>query len=155
MYDTVLVPLDGSRLGECALSHLESIVRSGTTRKILLVRAVEPAAPSTGEYNFKPEHVAAINARTKEDAARYLEGIAEQPGLLHNGTTVATTVLSGAPGDVIAPYAEQVHADLILMSTHGRSGAKRWIFGSLADKILRQSCIPVLMVRGPGCCVEA
>ncbi|MBI4918224.1 MAG: universal stress protein [Acidobacteria bacterium] len=155
MYDTVVVPLDGSRMGECALSHVEAMVRSGSAKKLLLVRAVEPASPSAGEFTFKPEDLAAINARNKEDAGRYLEGIAAQPALRQDGVTVETSVLSGSPGDVIAPFAEQVHADLILMSTHGRSGARRWIFGSLADKILLQSCIPVLMVRGPGCCIEA
>ena len=51
----------------------------------------------------------------------------------------------------VANYASKTGADLIVIATHGRSGPSRWVWGSIADRILRSSCVPVLMVRAPGC----
>ncbi len=57
----------------------------------------------------------------------------------------------GGVAEGIADYATKNDADLIIMATHGRSGISRWVLGSVADRVLRSSCVPVLMVRAPGC----
>jgi nucleotide-binding universal stress UspA family protein len=52
---------------------------------------------------------------------------------------------------MIADYASKNDVDLIIIATHGRSGVSRWVWGSVADHILRSACVPVLMIRAPGC----
>ncbi|OGO06013.1 MAG: hypothetical protein A2Y60_05020 [Chloroflexi bacterium RBG_13_54_9] len=60
-------------------------------------------------------------------------------------------VLMGNPPEEIASYAEESGVDLIVMASHGRSGPSRWAYGSVAEKVFRSSCVPVMMVRAPGC----
>ena len=64
---------------------------------------------------------------------------------------VVTDILAGLPFMEIIRYARDKSIDLIVIATHGRSGVSRWVWGSVADRILRSSCVPVLMVRAPGC----
>jgi nucleotide-binding universal stress UspA family protein len=59
----------------------------------------------------------------------------------------------GKPAEEIINYANQNKVDLIIMASHGRSGVSRWAYGSEADKVLRSSCVPVLLVKAPGCVV--
>jgi len=59
--------------------------------------------------------------------------------------------LFGRVVEELANFAEKNQIDLIIIATHGRSGVSRWVWGSVADRILRSSCVPVLMVRAPGC----
>ena len=87
--------------------------------------------------------------KMQRQAQRYLDRIAK--GLEAKGINVRTEVLLGKPAEEIASFAEQNGADIIAMSSHGRSGPSRWAYGSVADRVLRASCIPVLMVRAPGC----
>ncbi len=58
---------------------------------------------------------------------------------------------NAAAVEEIAKAASDLETDLIIMATHGRSGVSRWVWGSVADRILRAACVPVLMVRAPGC----
>jgi len=64
---------------------------------------------------------------------------------------VKTGVLKGNPAESLADYASKNKVDLIVIATHGRSGVSRWVWGSVADRLLRSACVPVLMVRAPGC----
>jgi nucleotide-binding universal stress UspA family protein len=57
----------------------------------------------------------------------------------------------GKVAESIADYATKNGVDLIIIATHGRSGVSRWVWGSVADRVLRSACVPVLMVRAPGC----
>ena len=67
-----------------------------------------------------------------------------------NGVELQPQVLAGKPAESLIDYAEANKIDLILIATHGRSGVSRWVRGSIADRILRASKVPVLMVRAPG-----
>jgi nucleotide-binding universal stress UspA family protein len=67
------------------------------------------------------------------------------------GAKLQTEVMMGKPADSLAEYAEKNGVDLIVIATHGRSGVSRWVFGSVADRVMRSACVPVLMVRAPGC----
>jgi nucleotide-binding universal stress UspA family protein len=60
-------------------------------------------------------------------------------------------VLEGKVADTLAQWAEKNGVGLIIIASHGRSGVSRWIMGSVADRIMRSACVPVLMVRAPGC----
>ncbi|MDX1708511.1 MAG: universal stress protein, partial [Desulfobacterales bacterium] len=60
-------------------------------------------------------------------------------------------VLEGKVADTLAHWAEKSEVDLIVIASHGRSGVSRWIMGSVAERLLRSACVPVLMIRAPGC----
>jgi nucleotide-binding universal stress UspA family protein len=70
------------------------------------------------------------------------------------GVKVQTEVLLGNPAEEITLFAKHRGVDLIVMSSHGRSGPSRWAYGSVADKVSRASSVPILMVRAPGCVVN-
>jgi nucleotide-binding universal stress UspA family protein len=87
--------------------------------------------------------------KKENQAQRYLGRIAKK--LETKGIKVRTEVLFWPPAEAIASYAEDNGADIIVMSSHGYSGPSRWAHGSVADKVLRASRVPVLIVRAPGC----
>jgi nucleotide-binding universal stress UspA family protein len=167
MYKKILVPLDGSKLAECALPHAQELARGCDTAEVILVsvtervqgyRAVEgstvPFVLSGGGFGSAiqppPQRlVPEAFGKKEKQAERYLGRIAEK--LQSKGVKVHTEVLFWPPAEAIASYAEQNGADIIVMSSHGRSGPSRWAHGSVADKVLRASCVPILMVRAPGC----
>jgi len=150
MYNKILVPLDGSKLAECVLPHLETLVRGCQVREVAFVRVVEPFhLPRRDEYVLPAEEIDKINTQTATQARDYLKRLVE--GLHYAEVKTSWEILSGNPAEAIGNYATQHGADLILIATHGRSGVSRWARGSVADRILRSSCIPVLMIRAPGC----
>jgi len=153
MYKRILVPLDGSKLAECALSHVEELAKGCKTEEILLVsvtervkgyRALEDPSQQSGQ-RLIPE---AFGKKEKQ-AQRYLDRIAKT--MIAKGINVDTEVLLWKPAEAIVGYAKQSKCDLIVMASHGRSGPSRWAHGSVADKVLKGSSIPVLVIRAPGC----
>ena len=154
MYKKVLVPLDGSVLAESVLPHVETVARGCGTEILTFVRAVEPlrlamtADPAAG-YTFSARDWQRMEDEQKKAAINYLSSISEKTR--YDNVMVRTEVLYGRAAESIADYAEKNMYDLILIATHGRSGVSRWVWGSVADKILRSACVPVLMVRAPGC----
>lgn len=150
MYGKILVPLDGSKLAECVLPHLETLVQGCQVKEVAFVRAVEPFhLPRRDEYVLPPEDIDKINAQTATEARDYLKRLAE--GFHFSGVKTSWEVLTGSPAQALGEYASRHAFDLILMATHGRSGVSRWPRGSVADRVLRSSCVPVLMIRAPGC----
>jgi nucleotide-binding universal stress UspA family protein len=167
MYKKILVPLDGSKLAEAALPHVEELVRGCDTEEVILVsvtervqgyRAVkgsaEPLVLSGGGWGSAIQPplqrlVPEAFGKKEKQAQKYLDRIARK--LEAKGINVSTEVLLWKPAEAIVDYANQSGCDLIVMASHGRSGPSRWAHGSVADKVLRSSCIPVLMVRAPGC----
>lgn len=148
-----MVTLDGSKLAECVLPHVEELAVGGIGEEVILVsvteriqgyRAVSDYSQPLGE-RLVPEAV----GKKERQAQRYLSKVAK--GLEARGIKVQTEVLLGNPAEEIAFYAENKGCDLIVMASHGRSGPSRWAHGSVADKVFRASCVPILMVRAPGC----
>jgi nucleotide-binding universal stress UspA family protein len=82
-------------------------------------------------------------------AERYLARIAKK--LKTKGIPVKSEVLIGNPAEQITKYAEDQDIELIVMASHGRSGPSRWAMGSVTDKVFRATCVPILMIRAPGC----
>jgi nucleotide-binding universal stress UspA family protein len=153
MYKKILVPLDGSKLAECALPHVEELAKCCGTEKVILVsvtervqgyRAFEDPSQPLGQQ-LVPEAV----GKKEKQAQRYLGRIAK--AMEAKGIKVGTEVLLGDPAEEIVIYAKHPGCDLIVMSSHGRSGLRRWTHGNVADKVFRGSPVPVLMVRAPGC----
>jgi nucleotide-binding universal stress UspA family protein len=149
MYNKVLVPLDGSQLAECSLAQLESIV-SGSVTEVVLMRVVEPVL-SYEASAWAQAGYSAIEVENKNmsDARGYLSHVADK--LIDQGINARGDVLLGRAAESILDYAEKNQFDLIVVSTHGRSGVSRWAFGSVAEKIAHYSVIPVLIVTASGC----
>jgi nucleotide-binding universal stress UspA family protein len=153
MYKKILVPLDGSKLAECALPSVEELAKGCGTEEVILVsvtervqgyRPVEDPSQPLGQ-RLVPEAA----GKKERQAQRYLERIAK--AIDAKGIKIRTAALLGNPAEEIAIYAKHPGCDIIVMSSHGRSGPSRWAHGSVADRVLRSSCVPVLMVRAPGC----
>ncbi len=149
MYQKIIVPLDGSKLAECVLPHVQTLAHTCEIADVVLVRVAEPVQTVVADYALKQVDVASLDAENKADAEKYLAEMAKHVTL--NGTHVQTKVLTGHAAESIADFAAENGADVIVLATHGRSGVKRWVLGSTADKILRSACVPVMMVRAPGC----
>jgi nucleotide-binding universal stress UspA family protein len=150
MYKKILVPLDGSQLAECVIPHVEALAGGCRVKEVVLVRVAEPfRQPTASEYVLEPEEVARIDGGIRAEAERYISQVKAKIKL--NGVEVRTEVLDGNPAESLAEYATQKGMDLIVIATHGRSGVSRWVWGSVADRILRSVCVPVMMVRAPGC----
>lgn len=144
MLKHVLVPLDGSKLAEEALPHAVNIV--APDGKITLLSAVD--VPEVPIYGYYPPATVPDYQSTVEDllpqAKHYLEQVAatlELPEL-----TVCLEAEIGEPAQVIAETASRLKVDAIVMSTHGRSGLSRWLFGSVTNKVLGTRCCPVYVI---------
>ncbi len=151
----VLVPLDGSELAECALLHARAISSKLAGADLTLVRVIEPFfLPAPGESDdgghvYTAEEEQKIKRRHEADAQRYFKQLIANAKL--DGGHLHTEILAGEVAEAITGYAEKKGIDLIAMSTHGRSGISRWAWGNVADKVLRSSGVPVLLVRSPAC----
>jgi len=151
MYQKIMVPLDGSELAECVLPHVETIAQAGGVQSVVFVRAVEPFSMSSvrGDPDFTEEQMKEIDSRTIVAAKNYLDQLVSR--LDYGSVKVQSEVVTGKVAESLADYATKNEVDLIVVATHGRSGVSRWVWGSVADRLLHSSCVPVLMVRAPGC----
>ncbi|MHB0998043.1 MAG: universal stress protein [Armatimonadota bacterium] len=145
MYSNILVPLDGSELAEGALPHARALAHAFQA-SISLISIVEPVTLYPQPGLVGPVISVAMNIDDEIDnASKYLQNHKEH--LEDEGLTVHTKVLNGDPASLICDYAHEHESDLIVMSTHGRSGIKRWVYGSVADRVLRGARIPILLIR--------
>ncbi|MBI2328949.1 MAG: universal stress protein [Chloroflexi bacterium] len=154
MYQKILVPLDGSELAECVLPHVESIAKGCNAGSVAFIRVAEPVhMPVSSEYDgyiFSAEDWRRMEAESRAAAERYLTGLMSR--VKYDGVNITAEVLTGGrAAEMITEYAAKNGVDLITIATHGRSGISRWVWGSVADRVLRSSTVPVLMVRAPGC----
>jgi len=148
MYNKIMVPLDGSRLAECVLPHVEAFIEEYNVGNIVFVRIVEPAVIfHSGEYPISPEVLRESESASKSAAKDYLDQIVNR--FKREGTELQSEVLLGRVAESLVDFAEKNDSDLILIASHGRSGVRRWVRGSIADKILHSSTVPVLIVRAP------
>ena len=142
MFKRAIVPLDGSALAEGIMPFLLDIA-GPLDLEIDLVRVIAPLPPPTVDP-ASPVVIDDIAART-EDARTYLATIAA--GLRARGVRVTTEARVGDVVSEILAAAKAAGADLIAMTTHGRSGFGRVLFGSVAEAVLRRSGVPVFVMR--------
>lgn len=136
----VLIPLDGSKLAECSLAQLSTLRLLGDI-ELLLVSIVD----ETDDFHSLASHE--IEQREHNVLSTYVNEVAADV-TRHLGLTPATRVQHGNPAEVIIRAAAEFGADLIVISSHGRSGFSRWRLGSVADKVIRSAPADVL-VMGP------
>jgi len=152
MYKKIVVPLDGSELAECVFPHLETIAKGCQSPEVIVVRTVEPLTVPYGREvaQFTSlEQVEAFETHQKVDAEKYLKEVVAR--LKKNGVNARAEVVYGKAVESLSDYVTKNDVDLVIIATHGRSGISRWVWGSVADRLLRSLCVPVLMVRAPGC----
>jgi nucleotide-binding universal stress UspA family protein len=142
MYKRVLVPLDGSPLAEGIIPFLLSIA-GPLDVEVVLLRVLVPMPPEVIEGS-RYVTIDDMEQRTA-DAHEYLAPIAASLGA--TGVRVKAEVRRGEPVMEILAGAKEVGADLIAMTTHGRSGFSRLLFGSVAEAVLRQTDVPVFLMR--------
>jgi nucleotide-binding universal stress UspA family protein len=178
MYKKVVVPLDGSKLAELALPHLEEIGKGCSIPDVLLISVTEAVRgtifQSQAQEEFVPEKP--VGAPLPAIGTTYIgivfnthaAGVQQVPltlgkmaktaadylckiakNLEKKGFKVIATVLIGNPAEQIARYVAQQDADLVIMAGKGKSGVGRWNMDNIAAKIIKDTCAPLLLVR-PG-----
>lgn len=150
MLKHILVPLDESELAEKALEYAQQLVSPESRITLLSVVDVPgvPYALSPGMYAMPIEQTIEDHERLRkrmiEQAEAYLQRMLDKLKATHSRVDI--TVRSGNPAEVIAETAEELGVNAIVMSTHGRSGLSRWVFGSVTQKVLSITTCPVFVV---------
>ena len=146
IFKKVLVPLDGSKESEAIMPYigeLASIVKT----EVVLFHVVAPVQffysipGEASNQSLSPDDINKIVAKRKD----YLDTLGA--GLKEKGIKASSRVIVGEPAKDIIRIADEIHADFVAMSTHGRSGIDRWTLGSTADKVLHGGNTPIMLVR--------
>jgi len=142
MYKKTLVPLDGSLLAEAVLPHAEALAKSEHA-EIVILRV--PTTPPTEFLSRDPMVASLIRKDIETESEEYIH---DKVTVLENEHIKATGVTREGPvSETILDVAEETHADMIAMSTHGRTGISRWLMGSVADRVVHYSHIPVMLIH--------
>ncbi len=167
MFNKIIVPLDGSQLSNAVISIVEQMAACAPT-EVILVHAVPPPAgrsaalfrpfspdipismprsPADAETYQHPVYRDQEIASAEAEARDWLAPILEE--LKFNNVNARIEILFGRPAEAILQYASLVGADLIIMTTHGRTGAVKLLFGSVTENVVRSAGIPVMVIRPP------
>lgn len=140
MLKNILIPLDGSELAEKALAYGKFLAKN-CQANLTLLQVVPPLIPAAGEQGR-------VDLVQQEQAAQaYLGQLQEQ--CRAEGVSSQVEVLAGGPvAEMIIEWAGDHQIDLIVMSSHGYSGNERWVYGSVANKVLQGGACPIFLVRG-------
>jgi len=142
MYKKILVPLDGSPLAEAVLPHAEALAKSEHA-EIIILRV--PNAPVSEFLSRDPMIAEMIHADMEKESEEYVHN--KVAALEKENIKVTGITKDGPVPDTILNVADETHADIIAMSTHGRTGISRWLMGSVADKIIHHAHIPVMLIH--------
>jgi nucleotide-binding universal stress UspA family protein len=143
MYKKILVPLDGSELAEKAIPYATELCKGETEVTLFQVIHIPLplAAPDASIAVPMPDP-----QELMDEALKYLEGIVES--LRKEGVNAKAVVNEqDVTADAIVEYAKENDIDLIVMTTHGRSGLSRLVFGSVSESVVRHTPCPVLLIR--------
>jgi len=141
LYEKILVPLDGSELAQIALPYAEKLAKALGSQIILIYVSESNDDRNQHMHKFYLQQMA-------EAAQRDAERFQDRQGV---GTIkVDSVMIVGDPAEAIVEYADKQDIGLIVMTTHGRSGIKRWAMGSVADKVLRSTKQPIALIRAKG-----
>ena len=156
MYERIVVALDGSAVAEEALPHAMSLAEKHGAM-LTLVTAAHPISelsgvtPSLATQAAISQDVVARTESAREQSTdrQYLDGVRRR--IAEKGIDVETRVREGKPAEQILKLASELHADLIVLTAYGGGGAhtrgQRAVFGGVADEVLRESRVPVLLIR--------
>ena len=143
MYTNILVPLDGSRFAETVLPHAIALA-SKFDCKVTLVKVFE--IPQVYQSAANKDVLMDIHQAAVKDSSDYLDEVKDK--LIAEGLKVEVNFIEGDNVPILLLEAiEESKADLVVMSTHGRSGLDRWRFGSVAQRIVRHSSVPIVLIH--------
>jgi len=144
-FKSVVVPLDGSELAETVLPGVIDLAKR-TNLEVVLTRAYAlPVAVYAGADDYYIPNYDELKAEVKKEALVYLEAKVNE--LKGKGLKVASVLLDGPAAEEIIGFARRTPDNLVAMCSHGRSGLKRWVLGSVTEKVVRHSGDPVLVIR--------
>jgi nucleotide-binding universal stress UspA family protein len=161
MYNRILAPVDGSKLSECSLDHVKEVASGCHVSEVILLTVIEPEQlyADYGTQSHIEDQIRKkdeLQKKAKEKAEQYLEQIKEK--LTKQGLAVKSVLIqpeiNKSAAEIILDYANNNSIDLIIISSHGRSGVTKWAFGSVADRVVRHSRIPVLTIVPASCRLE-
>ena len=142
---TILLPLDGSAVAEKALPEAQALAKANDAH-ILLLQVIQRMGAGNQQMLFKNEAAAkATFAEWRAEAETYLAGVARR--LEAAGVASNYRVVVDNPDRAICALTKGSGVDLIVMGTHGRTGVRRWVYGSVANKVLRDAGCPLLLVH--------
>ena len=146
MFKHLLVTLDGSPRSESVIPHAIDIAKT-MNAEVTLLRIVDAANSDWSERGAigKGQSSTSIKSTYVDQANAYLNRIAEQ--MAQAGVTAHAVVKQGPPAKQIVATAKEGDADAIAMATHSRRGLNRVMFGSVAEEVLHESSLPILLVR--------
>ena len=169
MLQKILVPLDGSELAEALIPYVEEISQRCEPVDVILLRVIRPPSGHSGgafravtgdlptrltpdsendvEAALHPVYREQAMASARAEAEAELAPVVER--LCEGHVAARSKVVFGRAAEAIVEFAEKEGVDLIALSTHGRSGVSRWFFGSVAEKVLRGTHLPLFLVRPP------
>ncbi len=150
MYSRILAPLDGSELSEKSLEHVKELAARSSSLEVVLFMVLERVSylMYASNASFNQDSIIESEKRIQVHAQEYVDKLVNR--LKKEGIYAQTVVVWGRPADEICNCAEKNNIDLIVMSTRGQSGVSRWAFGSVADKVIRSSTIPILIIPPHG-----
>ncbi|WP_135854973.1 universal stress protein [Halorussus salinus] len=141
MYDDLVLPTDGSDGTAAAAEHAASIARNyDATVHVLAV------ADSRNRFE-SPSGGVAAEAWEESERERATQAASETAARLPDEVPVEEVVESGVPKSAILEYVEEADADVVVMGTHGRTGLDHYLIGSVTEKVVRASPVPVMTVR--------
>lgn len=152
MYNNILVAIDGSHTSDLALR--EAIKLAKSSGKLTAVTVLDNPLQSYGSPYYNVINFDEAHAKFHKYAENVLENaecVAERLGNLKLKTCLIDMGSNSGHNDIapaIEKAAHDYHADLIVIGTHGRRGIKRFFLASVAEQVVRESCIPVLLIRG-------
>ncbi len=153
MYQKVLVPLDGSELAECALNHVKSLSKDGFLGEITVLNVMKVDIPwlsSEDEREHRQFDINKVRERVSNASQKYLADVKSR--LASEGFEVKTESLeANRPAQAIIAYALEKGIDMIAIATHGYTGMKGMMMGSVALSVIHQSHVPVLLIRPEAC----
>jgi nucleotide-binding universal stress UspA family protein len=141
MYETIVVPTDGSEYAERAAEHAAAVARAFDATVHVVSVVDEDAATSVFERDAVDDET---RERLREEGER---AIRTTRAALGDVERVESALVEGHATESIVGYADEVDADLLVMGTHGRTGVDRYVAGSVTERVLRRTHVPVLTVR--------
>jgi nucleotide-binding universal stress UspA family protein len=160
MYKKILVPMDGSKLGECALKHLKSVVEGRQGIEVMLINVLDsvmfnfPEMASSEEQTLEYiKRIRSQEAEARKKAEEFLKKAADilaKDGISAKYEKILPDSVAGV-ADTIIQFADKNRFDLIIISTHGRSGLSSLAFGSVANRVVHYAKCPVLSITPSGC----
>ncbi len=142
MNKKILVPLDGSPTAEEVLPHVQALAKAEGA-EIVILRV--PIVPAREFFGRNTAMATTVTTEIEEEAEQYLA--TEIQKLEKEGAKVTSMIREGPVPETIIEVADEIHADMIAMSTHGRVGLQRWLKGSVAEEIIHHVHIPVMLVH--------